>query len=120
MSCRIRQILLTYQFLTPNPSPIINGSRVSRPSRIHGKPCATYESASTRKFKGGRTETIRSCSAESLAFYRAMLESRASRSAKVEALANAINAHKEYARDVRRVNSAGMWEQEATRWMEMA
>jgi carnitine O-acetyltransferase len=36
--------------------------------RIHGRPCPTYESASTRLFLHGRTETVRSCSIESLAF----------------------------------------------------
>ena len=70
------------------------------PLRIHGEPGATYESAATRKFQRGRTETIRSCSVESLDFCRAMLEPDASPASKVEALKNAINAHKEYARDV--------------------
>ena len=78
--------------LSPADSPV--------PRRIHGEPGATYESAATRKFQRGRTETIRSCSAESLAFCRAMLEPQASAASKVEALKNAINAHKEYARDV--------------------
>lgn len=36
-----------------------------------GKPCPTYESASTRKFLTGRTETVRSCSIESVAFTKA-------------------------------------------------
>jgi carnitine O-acetyltransferase len=36
--------------------------------RIYKNPCATYESASTRQFLHGRTETIRSCSNESVAF----------------------------------------------------
>ncbi|KAJ1669190.1 Carnitine O-acetyltransferase mitochondrial, partial [Spiromyces aspiralis] len=39
--------------------------------RLHGQPCATYETASTRAFLHGRTETIRSCSSESLAFTKA-------------------------------------------------
>ncbi|PWN27023.1 putative carnitine O-acetyltransferase mitochondrial precursor [Jaminaea rosea] len=38
----------------------------------HGHPAPTYESAQTRKFKWGRTETIRSCSPESQAFVEAM------------------------------------------------
>ena len=78
-----------------NPTTLI-----PRRARIHGEPAATYESAATRKFQRGRTETIRSCSAESLAFCRAMLEPHAAPTAKIEALKNAINAHKEYARDV--------------------
>lgn len=36
--------------------------------RQHGRPVATYESASLRRFLHGRTETIRSCTAEALAF----------------------------------------------------
>lgn len=40
--------------------------------RMFGKPCATYESAQTRKFKLGRTETIRSASVDSKAFCEIM------------------------------------------------
>lgn len=36
--------------------------------RVHKSPTAVYESASTRLFKHGRTETCRSMSPESLAF----------------------------------------------------
>ncbi|KAG1471185.1 hypothetical protein G6F56_002266 [Rhizopus delemar] len=39
--------------------------------RQYGQPCPTYESASTRKFLKGRTETVRSCSVESVAFTKA-------------------------------------------------
>lgn len=39
--------------------------------RYYGKPCPTYESASTRKFIAGRTETVRSCSVESVQFTQA-------------------------------------------------
>lgn len=39
--------------------------------RHYGKPCPTYESASTRKFLTGRTETVRSCSVETVAFTKA-------------------------------------------------
>lgn len=39
--------------------------------RIYKKPCPTYESASTRQFLHGRTETIRSCSQTSVAFTKA-------------------------------------------------
>lgn len=40
--------------------------------RIYGVCCATYESASIRMFKLGRTEAIRSTSTESLRFVQAM------------------------------------------------
>lgn len=66
--------------------------------RIHGEPGATYESAATRKFLHGRTETIRSCSEESVAFCSAMVDSSLDDRLKVETLRNAINAHKEYAK----------------------
>lgn len=39
--------------------------------RQYGQPCPTYESASTRKFLTGRTETVRTCSVESVAFTKA-------------------------------------------------
>lgn len=39
--------------------------------RHYGKSCPTYESASTRKFLTGRTETVRSCSVETVAFTKA-------------------------------------------------
>ena len=40
--------------------------------RLHGGPAKTYESAQTRQFRLGRTETIRSCSTEAVAFAKAM------------------------------------------------
>ncbi|KAI9313860.1 hypothetical protein BX666DRAFT_1863875 [Dichotomocladium elegans] len=36
--------------------------------RLYGRPCPTYEAASTRRFLTGRTEAVRSCSMESLVF----------------------------------------------------
>eukprot|EP00050_Salpingoeca_kvevrii_P014973 m.42369 g.42369 ORF g.42369 m.42369 type:complete len:621 (-) comp6090_c0_seq2:3152-5014(-) len=36
--------------------------------KMHGIPCATYETGQTRIFWGGRTETIRSCTTASAAF----------------------------------------------------
>jgi hypothetical protein len=49
--------------------------------KVHGLtngPVATYESAHSRLFFHGRTETIRSTSTESLAFVSAMLDPNAS------------------------------------------
>lgn len=37
-----------------------------------GKFCLTYEASMTRLFREGRTETIRSCTAQSCAFVRGM------------------------------------------------
>lgn len=38
--------------------------------RYYGTWTPTYESASTRLFLGGRTETVRSCSIDSVAFVK--------------------------------------------------
>ncbi|KAK5646739.1 hypothetical protein RI129_005203 [Pyrocoelia pectoralis] len=64
--------------------------------KMYGVPGAHYESAATRKFVGGRTETIRSCSIGSLAFAEAMLDCCKSDAEKVEALRTAIDEHKRY------------------------
>ncbi|KAG7311587.1 hypothetical protein JYU34_002635 [Plutella xylostella] len=63
--------------------------------RLHKTPGAHYESAATRMFAGGRTETIRSCSVESVEFARAML-GPAPPKEKVVAMQRAVNAHKNY------------------------
>lgn len=74
--------------------------------RIHKEPGAHYESASTRKFIYGRTETIRSCSIESLSFAETMLNPEASVSEKVVALRKAVEGHKNYV--VNAVNGRGV------------
>lgn len=65
--------------------------------RMHGEPAATYETGHTRAFYHGRTETIRACSVESVAFCRAMAEAGARRADALKALHAAIAAHGEYA-----------------------
>ncbi|XP_024435080.1 carnitine O-palmitoyltransferase 1, muscle isoform [Desmodus rotundus] len=42
--------------------------------RDRGKFCLTYEASMTRLFREGRTETVRSCTSESTAFVRAMVQ----------------------------------------------
>uniref|UniRef100_A0A8B9K376 Carnitine O-palmitoyltransferase 1, muscle isoform n=1 Tax=Astyanax mexicanus TaxID=7994 RepID=A0A8B9K376_ASTMX len=42
--------------------------------RDKGEFCLTYESSMTRMFREGRTETVRSCTIESTAFVRAMVD----------------------------------------------
>uniref|UniRef100_A0A1E1X2A9 Putative carnitine o-acyltransferase cpt2/yat1 n=1 Tax=Amblyomma aureolatum TaxID=187763 RepID=A0A1E1X2A9_9ACAR len=64
--------------------------------KIHRAPGATYESASTRKFIHGRTETIRSTSSESLEFCKAFESSETKLPAKVECLRKAVQNHKDY------------------------
>ncbi|XP_061402052.1 carnitine O-acetyltransferase-like [Musca vetustissima] len=64
--------------------------------RHHKCAAAQYESAHLRIFYGGRTETIRSCSNESLAFARAMLNPAANDQTRVELLKEAVNGHRQY------------------------
>ncbi|XP_045459314.1 carnitine O-acetyltransferase-like [Melitaea cinxia] len=63
---------------------------------LHQTPGAHYESAATRMYAGGRTETIRSCSPEAVAFARAMLDRAAAPAAQLAALRRAVRAHKDY------------------------
>jgi len=63
--------------------------------RLYKLPGAHYESAQTRLYVHGRTETIRSCSNESVAFAKCMTESTDD-AEKVIKLKEAVNAHKKY------------------------
>ncbi|XP_018569317.1 carnitine O-acetyltransferase isoform X2 [Anoplophora glabripennis] len=74
--------------------------------RIHKVPGAHYESAATRKYIHGRTETIRSCSIESIAFAKAMLDTGKSDAERVAALKEAIASHKKYS--IEAVNGFGV------------
>lgn len=62
---------------------------------IEGKPGSTYESAMTKRFYHGRTETLRSVSDESVHFTKTFRNAAASRDEKIEALRNAVTAHGE-------------------------
>ncbi|XP_023227114.1 carnitine O-acetyltransferase-like [Centruroides sculpturatus] len=64
--------------------------------RLHKQLGPTYESASTRKFLHGRTETIRSASVEALDFCLRMLDKTAASHVKAAALRTAVDSHKEY------------------------
>ncbi|XP_061163747.1 carnitine O-acetyltransferase-like isoform X2 [Saccostrea echinata] len=64
--------------------------------RLYSKPCATYETASLRQFQLGRTDTIRSCSMESLEFSKGMMDSTLSKQKKAELLRKAVAEHKNY------------------------
>ncbi|CAG9784470.1 unnamed protein product [Diatraea saccharalis] len=64
--------------------------------KLHNTPGAHYESAATRMYVGGRTETIRSCSIESVEFAKTMLNTQSSPKDKLQAMQKAINAHKHY------------------------
>ncbi|XP_004519313.1 carnitine O-acetyltransferase isoform X1 [Ceratitis capitata] len=64
--------------------------------KLHKVPAAQYESAHLRIYIYGRTETIRSCSNESVAFAKAMLDECADSKKRVELLRAAINSHRNY------------------------
>ncbi|RKP26829.1 acyltransferase ChoActase/COT/CPT [Syncephalis pseudoplumigaleata] len=64
--------------------------------RQHGRPCPTYESASTRLFLHGRTETVRSCSVDSLAFTRGFDDPSVVAQEKRALLKRALDAHVAY------------------------
>lgn len=66
--------------------------------RKHGEPGAQYETAQQRLFINGRTETIRSCSVESVEFARTMCKPSASDADKYCALKGAVNGHQAYAK----------------------
>lgn len=66
-------------------------------NRLHKTPAAQYETAHLRIFYGGRTETIRSCSNESVAFAKAMLDGNMKDEQRAEALRKAVDSHRKYA-----------------------
>ncbi|KAG8764817.1 hypothetical protein FRC12_007866 [Ceratobasidium sp. 428] len=60
---------------------------------------ATYETASTRLFKHGRTDVIRTYSSDSRAFVKAMVDALATPEARLAALQQAATSHNAYTRD---------------------
>ncbi|XP_061117977.1 carnitine O-acetyltransferase-like isoform X2 [Conger conger] len=58
--------------------------------------CSTYESASLRMFRLGRTDTIRSASSSSLRFTQAMDDPSTQNTEKVALLREAVQAHRAY------------------------
>ena len=64
--------------------------------RDQGACAATYESATTRRYAAGRTETVRSCSAASVAFCEAMADGASGHAARLAALAKALRKHGEW------------------------
>ncbi|EJT46015.1 hypothetical protein A1Q1_05519 [Trichosporon asahii var. asahii CBS 2479] len=57
--------------------------------RQHGGTAATYESSNQRKFLHGRTETIRSCTSEALAFSQLLDDSSADAKRKIDSFKHA-------------------------------
>lgn len=67
--------------------------------KMYGKNRPTYESAATRKFQQGRTETCRSVSDESVAFCDAMADPEIGPAECEKLLRAAVNAHIKYIAD---------------------
>nr|XP_040053614.1 carnitine O-acetyltransferase isoform X2 [Gasterosteus aculeatus aculeatus] len=64
--------------------------------RMHKCCCATYESASLRMFRLGRTDTIRSASSASATFVKAFDDPSKQNTEKVDLMVKAVNAHRSY------------------------
>ncbi|KAH7022468.1 acyltransferase ChoActase/COT/CPT [Ilyonectria destructans] len=64
--------------------------------KMYGKSRPTYESAATRRFQLGRTETCRTVSDESVAWCQAMEDGSLDDKARVDLFRKAINGHLEY------------------------
>jgi len=67
--------------------------------KMYGVSRPTYESAATRRFKLGRTETCRTVSDESVAFCKAMCDPNISNKESIDLCRKAINAHVKYISD---------------------
>lgn len=67
--------------------------------KMYGKNRPTYESAATRKYQFGRTETTRTVSDESVAFCDAMADASVSREECERLLREAVKAHVQYTAD---------------------
>lgn len=67
--------------------------------KFYGKNRPTYESAATRRFQEGRTETCRSVSDESVAFCTAMADPHCSPEHAQKLFRDAVNAHVKYITD---------------------
>lgn len=66
--------------------------------KLHGVPAGHYESGGLRAFKEGRTDIIRSCSVESVAFAQAMLDNKVDQEGRFKAMMAAIRGHSAYAK----------------------
>lgn len=75
------------------PDPFVQMSFMLAYYRMYGRLPKTYEAASTRMYKGGRTETIRTASNEALAFVTQMDNMSAPAKGKVELLRSAFAEH---------------------------
>ena len=61
--------------------------------KLMGVPCSTYESGLMKRFYHGRTETVRSCSMDSVAFTKTFPSPQATTEEKISTLRKAIQTH---------------------------
>ncbi|KAK6490777.1 peroxisomal carnitine O-octanoyltransferase [Huso huso] len=61
--------------------------------RLHGKPGSCYETATTRRFYHGRTETMRPCTEESVEWCKAMLDPTLNTEKRRQRLLSAVAKH---------------------------
>ncbi|GAB6033304.1 hypothetical protein CHUAL_013075 [Chamberlinius hualienensis] len=61
--------------------------------RLHNKPAPTYETATTRPFYNGRTETLRSCTTEAINWAKSMLDSTTTSKTRRTLLMKAMEKH---------------------------
>lgn len=64
--------------------------------KMYGKNRPTYESAATRRFQQGRTETCRTVSSESVAWCNSMADPSVDDKARIDLFRKAIDSHLEY------------------------
>lgn len=81
------------------PDPFVQMAFMLAYWRLYGRLPKTYEAASTRMFRGGRTETIRTASPQALAFVKAMDDASVSDKAKMAAAAAAFAEHGKRGKD---------------------
>nr|CAB3233914.1 peroxisomal carnitine O-octanoyltransferase-like [Phallusia mammillata] len=74
------------------PDAIVQTSIQLAYMRLHGAPASTYETATTRQFYHGRTETCRTCTPELVAFCMAAIKSKNNRDQHVWSLLRAAHA----------------------------
>lgn len=63
--------------------------------KVHQRPAPTYETATTRQFWHGRTETLRSCTMEAVEWTKSMLNPVATTQMKLQLLDKAFEKHNE-------------------------
>lgn len=83
----------------------------SNPLQDQGLFCLTYESSMTRMFRDGRTETVRSCTSEAVAFVRAMETAEATVSATSSCFKGSPNDGKAP------IGGADHWQEAARGWL---